>query len=80
MNAPFGPKRRLEIELDEELAARAEALGVNISRVAADAVAARVAETTPSLQERRDRAEAHARFSKAFIERYGGWGDEFSTL
>jgi post-segregation antitoxin (ccd killing protein) len=80
MNAPFGPKRRFEIELDEDLAERAEALGLNISRLAADAVAARLAQAASPPEDRRAQAEAHALFSKAFIERYGAWGDEFSTL
>ncbi len=79
MNVPFRPTRPVQLELDEELLARAEAQGVNLSRVLAEAMAARLA-TAPTPAERRARAEAHAAFSKAFIERGGAWGDEFSTL
>lgn len=76
---PFRPTRPVQIELDTEQLARAEAQGVILSRVLHEAVAARLAApSTP--EDLRAWAEAHAAFSKAFIGRYGAWGDEFSTL
>jgi hypothetical protein len=41
MHAPFRPTRPVQFELDEALLARAEAGGLNLSRVLAEAVAAR---------------------------------------
>ncbi len=79
MNAPFRPTRPVQLELDEELLARAEAQGVNLSRVLAEAVAARLA-TAPTQADRRARAEAHARFTAAYIARYGRWGEEFDSF
>lgn len=79
MNGPLHPKRPVQLELDEESVARAEAQGVNLSRVLAEAVAARLA-AAPTPAERRARAEAHARFTAAYIAQHGRWGEEFDSF
>jgi post-segregation antitoxin (ccd killing protein) len=80
MNAPFGPKRPVQLELDAELVARAEALGANLSRTVEAALAAHLAAATAREAAPEARAADHARFTAAVIERHGHWGEEFRTL
>jgi post-segregation antitoxin (ccd killing protein) len=80
MNAPFGPKRPVQLELDEALVQRAEALGPSLSTVVEQALARHLAERHEAETERLREAQAYAAGSAAFIEGRGAWGEEFSTL
>jgi post-segregation antitoxin (ccd killing protein) len=81
MNAPFAPKRHVQLELDEALVQRAEALGQSMSSMVEQALRRYVAEQENVTRETfRAEAEAHARFTNTLIEKYGYWGEEFRTL
>jgi post-segregation antitoxin (ccd killing protein) len=80
MNAPFGPKRQVQLDLDEALVQRAEALGQSLSSLVEQALAQHLAERGAHEAERLRQAQAYAAASAAFIERQGAWGEEFSTL
>jgi len=84
MNAPFGPKRPVQLDLDAALVERAEALGASLASTVEAALVAHLAagEAAEAARqaERRSHAEDHARFTNAFIARHGFWGEEFSTL
>jgi antitoxin CcdA len=80
MNAPFGPKRPVQLDLDAELVARAEALGTNLASTVETALAAHLAAAETRAARHRADTEAHCRATNALVERHGLWGAEFSTL
>jgi post-segregation antitoxin (ccd killing protein) len=80
MNAPFGPKRPVQLDLDADLVARAEALGTSLASTVEAALAAHLAAAEQGVAARKARATDHARFTAAVIERHGDWGEEFRTL
>jgi len=78
MNAPFpGGKRPVVLELDEALVQRAEKLNRDLPGTIARLLEAHVAEQDAKLAESRAAAEAHARFTNAFIEKHGFWAEEY---
>lgn len=71
-----GPKRRVELELDAELVARAERLSGDFGGLLESALRRHV----EASELRQAEARAHAAATNALVERHGVWGAEFSTL
>lgn len=77
---PADRKRRVELELDEELVARAERHAGNLPRVLEGLLRQHVAVEEARLERQSIDARSHAHATHALIDRHGLWGEEFSTL
>ena len=78
MNAPFGPKRPVQLDLTPALLDRSRGAG----RHAAGSVEAALGQPHLAAEEAcradaRARAADHARFTAAYAARHGRWGEEF---
>ncbi|MGG5888160.1 hypothetical protein ACLF3G_13575 [Falsiroseomonas sp. HC035] len=75
MNAPF-PGGKRPVELDAALVQRAEKPTRDRPGTKERLLAARLAEQDSRLAQRRQDAEAHARFTSDFIETHGHWAED----
>lgn len=73
-------KRAVNLSLNEDLVRQARALTGNLSETVETLLAEFVAAEEGRRAERERQMAAYVATSKAYIEKHGAFGDEFSTL
>jgi hypothetical protein len=79
MNAPF-PGGKRPVELDAALVQRAEKLTRDLPGTFERRLVAHLAKQDAKLAQRRQDAEAHARFTSAFLEKHGHWAEDHRSF
>jgi post-segregation antitoxin (ccd killing protein) len=69
-----------QVTLDAELVSDAQRHTMNITRLIERLLREHLETERAHLPQRKAEAEEHARFTAAYIARYGRWGEEFDTF